>query len=164
MRTFSNSALATLFAAQSSEVFLLLIEIEHSSFGVLRYVQNTENTTSGGNEYTALAELVFTLPADQEGDMPQVDLTMPDIMQEIRPKLRNVPNGKPDARAGMILASAPDDLEIDWMNFRVYDMDYDLEMVKLTLAFEDLMNEQFPGHSFTPGEDPGIFGTSGGVS
>ena len=57
----------------------------------------------------------------------------------------------------VVMASSPDTVEAGPFNMTLVAAEYDALTVAGELAFEDVLNEPFPGHSYIPSEYPGLF-------
>ena len=57
----------------------------------------------------------------------------------------------------VVLAASPDTVEAGPFNMTLVSAEYDAFVVTGELAFEDVLNEPFPGHSYIPSEYPGLF-------
>jgi hypothetical protein len=57
----------------------------------------------------------------------------------------------------VVMASSPDIVEAGPFNMALVTAEYDALTVNGELAFEDVLNEPFPGHAYVPGDYPGLF-------
>jgi hypothetical protein len=57
----------------------------------------------------------------------------------------------------VVLASSPDTVEAGPFTMTLVAAEYDALVVTGELAFEDVLNEPFPGHGYIPSEYPGLF-------
>ena len=155
-RTLSTAIKTELYKQQTGESFLFLLEIDHDDLDTpLRFVNNTENVTSNSDVYTAFPFEV-SLPSDREDQLPSVTLTIDNIDRTIVETVREL-TGPPTVDVSVIMASDPDTVEAGPYSFTIKDANYTAEVVTFTLTFEDILNEAFPGDSFTPNYFPALF-------
>jgi hypothetical protein len=57
----------------------------------------------------------------------------------------------------LVLASDPDAVEVGPFSYDVKSVNYNVQYVTMNLEFRDVMNDEFPGLSFTPENTPGLF-------
>lgn len=152
-RTLSANARAALYAAASDEVWLQLITIEHASIGTpIRLVNNTEDIVSGGETFTAFA-FELLLPAT---DAMQVELVVDNVTRELITEVRSIDTPL-DITLEIVLASDPDTVEAGPFVFQSRAVEYDVQRLRLTLAYEPLLQEPFPAGEYTPLDYPGLF-------
>lgn len=141
---------------QTGEAFLLLLEINHDDLDTpLRFVNNTEDVTSNSDVYTAFP-FEISLPSDREDQLPTVTLAIDNIDRTLVSTIRDI-TSPPTASVSVIMASDPDTIEAGPYDFTIKDASYTAEVVTSSLAFEDILNEAFPGDSFTPNHFTSLF-------
>ncbi|CAB4122395.1 Domain of unknown function DUF1833 [uncultured Caudovirales phage] len=155
MRTLSSRALASAFAPQSSEVWLLLLTIEHSTLSQpLRFVNNYESVTSQGNVYVAFPFEV-ELP-NQDGDSAgEAKLRIDNIDRSIVNVIRSI-SSPPSITFQIVLASQPNVVEATFSGLVLRGVSYDALSVSGLLKFEDIMAEPV-SIQMTPQRFPGMF-------
>jgi hypothetical protein len=155
-RTLSAPALAALNAPQTDKVFLALLTITHANLAQpVRVVNDMVNVTSRGNEYIGLP-FQIDLPSEVEEELPRVRLTIDNVDRLLVEAVRTL-TSPPTITLEVILASSPDTVEAGPLPFALRNAEYDSLVVTGELAFEDVLNEGFPAHSFTPNLFAGIF-------
>lgn len=158
-RSLSATVKSAIYAHNTAEVFLFLLDISHADLSpTLRLVNNTVNVTSGGNTYTAFP-FQIALPDDSEEGAPIVQVVFGDVDQTIIPKLR-VLKTAPDVTLKVVLNSDLNTSIIPSMTFKLREFSYDAESVTAGLAFDYILDEIVPGYSFTPNTHPALFRTS----
>ena len=56
-----------------------------------------------------------------------------------------------------VLASAPDDVEMNWPALDMSNLTYDAMTLQFDLTMDALVTEPFPSGSFSPASFPGLF-------
>ena len=155
-RSVSTAFKTAVYKQQTGEAPMFLLEIDHADLAVpLRFVNNTEDVTSDSNVYTAFP-FEISLPSDREDQLPTVVLAIDNIDRTLVETIRNI-SSPPTASVSVIMASDPDTIEAGPYEFTIKDASYTAEVVTSTLAFEDILNEAFPGDSFTPNHFVALF-------
>lgn len=155
-RTLSQAARQAINAQETEQVFLLLLTIDHDDLAEpIRVVNNTQDITSRGDPYVAYP-FEIALPGEDPESVARVTLRIDNVDRQIVQSLRQVQ--APLAVAlEVVLASSPDTVEAGPFNMTLVAAEYDALVVTGELAFEDVLNEPFPGHSYIPSEYPGLF-------
>lgn len=165
-RTLSLTLRAAMFAEETGEVPVCLITIAHASLAEpLRFSTDpTERlsvdplrygTTSRGEVYDFLPVAV-RLPDDRDEAPPALSLVLDNIDRETIALLRSTVDPA-EVTVEVVLASAPDDVEISFPAFDLTEADYAAQTVTLTVAIDALQTEPFPSGSFTPAQFSGLF-------
>ena len=157
-RSVSATFQAAVNAQETSEVFLVLLEIYHADIGpptTLYFVNNYEDVVSNGNTYTGFP-FGINLPADIDDRLPEVQLSIDNIDRSIISEIRGL-SGPPTITLKVILASTPNTIEAGPFDLTLRRVDYDAYTITGTLEVEDILNEPYPGDAFTPQNFPGLF-------
>jgi hypothetical protein len=161
----SAPALAGVLAQETGEAYLLLLTITHASLATpIRVVNDHANLVSRGATYVAYP-FEIDLPDDAPGEAPRVRLRIDNIgvPDSADPLARRVSDyiraiDSPfTAALEVVLASTPDLVEAGPFTLTAQRAEYDAQIVSAELAFEDVLNEPYPGDSFTPASHPGLF-------
>ena len=156
-RSLSSTAKGAIFAANTTEVALAILEIEHSDISTIRVVNNTEDVTSNGDVYTAFP-FYIELPDDDEEQLARVTLQIDNVDRTIVTAVRSMSNSEQaTVTLSIILASDPDTVEAGPFEFKLKNVNYDAFSVYGELAYEDILNERFPKDSMTPQTCTGMF-------
>ncbi|WP_100962635.1 DUF1833 family protein [Bosea sp. FBZP-16] len=166
MRTLSLTMREALNTEHSGEVPVFLLRITHALLEepILISTDPTERleespltygTRSRGQSYIFLP-MNFALPDETDGGVPAMRLTIDNVGRELINLLRSTSTPALVAME-LVLASAPDAVEIAMPQFELVSADYDAEQVTLTLALNGLATEPFPYGSFSPATFPGLF-------
>lgn len=157
-RPLSTVAKAAIFAQQTGEVFLVLLDLEHPNFSsTIRVCNNDLAIVSRGYTYVPFP-FEISLPDETEDSPPRVSLKIDNVDRRVVTEIRSVVSGSPvTVRLFVVVASSPDTVEAGPFEFSLRDVQYDATKVEGTLLFEDVLNESFPSESFTPARFPGLF-------
>lgn len=162
MRSTSATFRAAVSAQQTDAAFLVCMSIYHTSIGpptTLYFVNSQVNITSNGIEHTAFP-FGISLPGDFDDELPQVQIAIDMIDQSIIAELRGIV-GPPLINIWVVLA--PDDtlvynsVEAGPYELALRHIDYDKMIITGDLQSEDLLNEPYPGHFYTPQTAPGLW-------
>jgi len=155
MRNLSNNLLSQLYFQESDDPFLMLVTLTHSSFGVLYFVNNMEQITSRGNVYLPFP-MKMTLPTDDGESLREVTMEFDNVSLELIEEMRTVTDYI-DVTIEMVLASAPDDVEIELGELKIKDVSYNQSEVRARLFMDDFLNTEMTGEKYTPSNFPDIF-------
>ena len=148
-RSVSATFLEKVFAQETSEVFLCILEIDHDDLDApIRVVNNTENITSGGYEYIGFP-FELSMPADVEDQIPSVSLSIDNVDRTIVQAIRTI-SSPPTVYLSVILASDPDTVERAPIELTLREAEYDQLVVTGSLEPHDVLTEPFPQSCFTP--------------
>jgi len=144
-------------AQETGEVFLFLIDLSHPDLVTMRFVNNQVDVISGGNTYMAFP-FELTIPDDREDEITRVQLAIDNIDRRVVEAIRSI-----DTPAlftlRVIRATEPDVAVAGPYTCTLRNVSYNALTVTGDLSpFEDMMNEPFPQHAFTPATAPGLFG------
>ena len=165
-RDLSSGFLAAIFAQETDEVPICLLTITHQDLSSPIYLCSnpTERisddpliyaTNSRGNQYLFLP-FDFTMPDDRYDSAPTVNLVIDNIDRTLIGLLRSI-SSPASITVEIILASSPDQVEISLPGLQLGNAKMEEHSVTIDLIADPLVNEPFPGGSFTPGAFPGLF-------
>ena len=155
MRTLGATLLEAMFAPETDECPLVLLDIYDGATHT-RVVNNGADLVSNGDTYAA-CPFSIQLPAEAEERQPQVQLVIDNVDRLLVEMMREA-TARPTVTMSIVLASAPDTVEIGPLEFTVLQSDYDAQAMQVTLAFESILEETFPAHRMSPATFPGIHG------
>jgi hypothetical protein len=155
-RTVSGLTRQALYAAETGEVFLILLTISHPQLvAPIRVTSDGVDTSSRGNSFIAFPfELV--LPDDQESKSPRARLIIDNIDRQIVSAVRSL-TSSPNILIEIVRAAAPEVVEAQFIDFKLVNISYDSHVVQGDLTLEDFTAEPFPAGSFSPNLFPGLF-------
>ena len=150
----TSDAYSAMFAPQTDEVYLFLAAIEYSG-GTLYIVNNSENVTSNGQEYTAYPFEVR--PPDEGGSgSSRARMTVCNVDRELVPFIRTQ-KGLPTLTLSVILASDPDSIQWGPMTFLGTDISYNADTVTIQWDTDRFAREPYPGDRISALTFPGLF-------
>lgn len=155
MRSLSNNLLAQIYNQNSDDPLLMLVTLSHDSFSPIYLVNNRENITSRGNEYTAFP-LEIKLPTDDGQTAQKAQIQFDNISLELIDEIRTVTNAI-DCQIEVILASDPDTVEISYDEFKIQNVSYNDTTITADLVLDDFLNTEISSERYTPSIYPGLF-------
>lgn len=154
-RTLSSRAIASQNALQTDEVWLVLLTIAHPSLTTpIRVVNNNEAITSRGNSFVAFP-FEIVLPSQDPENVPKATLRIDNVDRSVVNTVRSITSA-PTITLEVVLASAPDTVEISFTNLILKDVKYDANTVEGDLYFENIFTEPVT-LTMTPNRFPGLF-------
>ena len=164
-RALSNNAKQAIYAQETSEVFILLVTINHSSFTTpIRLASDSfellpsagvRGVVSRGDEYIYLP-FTINLPIQDDTGIARASISVDNISREIVAAVRSASSSL-SITIEIVLASDVDTPEVTVADFALERVTYDAFTVsgEITVEYFDL--EPFPSRRFTPSDFPGIF-------
>ena len=155
-REISNTARAAINAPETSEVFLVILEISHTSLPApIRAVNNWQDITSNGDLYTATA-FNFIPPAQEDGVISNSQLVIDNVDRAIVEAVRTI-TSPADVTASIILADTPDVIEAGPWEFKLRDVTYTRETVSGALVYLNYMRDNIGTIKYKNIHFPGLF-------
>lgn len=168
LASLSSNAIATLFAQESTNPVITLLTFSGTGIATpvrlcdqfLTRISETDSEvmyglTSNGNSFYYLP-FNISLPTEEFAAAPRCVLTLQDVTRYLTTTIRNISN-PPSVQIDIILASAPNTVEITFGAFSMTNIRYNANTITADLVIESLEIEPFPAHSFTPNYFPGLF-------
>ena len=154
--TLSSTAIASMFAQETDEVYIMLLTISHERLSTpLRVCSDSADITSRGNLFVAYP-FEFLLPSDEEGSPPVSSIAIDNVDRDIVDSLRQI-----DSPASFLIEiirfDEPNTVEISWDDFQLRKVNGDLFQVTGELSIEDIILEPYPYEAFTPAKFRGLF-------
>ena len=146
-RGLSSAAKAELYAAQCGGIWLVLLTISHTSITTLRYVNDRQSVTSGGDVYSPAA-FSASLPADRD-EAPRALITLDNVDQAAVAALRSI-TSPATITIEVIRRSAPDTILVSYPDLRLTGARITASTIELELAADAVVDEGYPGTDFTP--------------
>jgi len=141
--------------SQESNLPLVLIEIDHDDLASsIAVVNNKQNVTSNGTEYTAYP-FEITLPDSNEDAPPKAKLRIDNVSREIGQSIRLI-SSPLDVTIKVIRQATPDAVEMEFSGMKLRRVTYDALSVSGDLEFEDLTREPYPAFTFSPSPYRGV--------
>jgi len=159
--TMSSAAVAASLAQETGEAWITLLSIAHPDLatmpeigGTIRFAHHPVDIVSRGATYRA-AYFEVSLPDDAE-EVPRVTLRVENVDRLIADALRAIASA-PTVTLEVVLGSTPDVIEAGPYELTLRRVDVDAVFVEGELVYDDMLNEPYPGDSFTPDKYPGLF-------
>lgn len=163
----SNTFRDAAYAQETDEVFVVLVTLSSDELTesirissdptqlIPALGQDIYGTVSNGQNFIFLPFDIW-LPRDDKSGTVSAKMSIENVDMRIIETARSVT--KPvNVRMQCVLASSPNMIEIEFDNFQLSNIKYDVMTVEgdLTLNYWGL--EPFPSHRFTPSNFPGLF-------
>lgn len=164
--TISFTQRAAAHAEVSGEIEVVLLTITHPDLAApIRLSSDpTEKlsldplgygTISGGHQYDFVL-MSAVLPDDIEGNPAAASFLFENVDADMAAVLRSI--GSPASiNIKLVLASAPDTIEIEYNELQAIKGSYDASQVTIDVSRASLSNEQWPAHSMTQRRFPGLY-------
>lgn len=147
---------ASLYAAQTDEIWLQLLTIEHADLATpIRLVNNTEDIVSDGQTFTAWS-FPAILPAQNDGELPTVELALDNVTREFTATVRSLSTPFTITKE-IIRASDPDTIEAGPYVYESRTARITDRTLRIEVGTESIMNEPFPEATYTPTTNPALF-------
>lgn len=152
----SNTFIQASNAVETGEVFLSLLEFTHPDLpDALYFVDNTVAIVSNGITYNPYPFRI-TLPEDNEGVLPSVDLTIDNVDQTLIEAIRGF-NNPPIVTLKIILASNPDTIEIQLDNLKLRNVKFDVFTISGKMVMDSPLGRKFPSGTYNPKQYLALF-------
>lgn len=151
-------------ALTTDEAWIELLEISHPDLSEpIRVARNHTNIVHGGNTYVAFP-FTLALPDDDSKQRPVARLTIPDFgefddngeTKTVIDILRAMTTPA-TVKVLVVLGSDPEKIELEFDELTLREARGNGSDIEVDLYLEDVMNEPYPGDSFTPASHPGLF-------
>lgn len=156
MRPLTPEAAQAILARETSEAFLALMQISGPGLTTMRVVNNVEAITRNGQVYQPWA-FDGQPPDDSSQQSPTVTLRVDNIDRTVTDLLRSYAS-VPTCELVWVMASQPNQAVYGPFNFVIQSATANEMTIDLQLGYEeDILNQAFPGSTYTPTSSPGIF-------
>lgn len=158
MRSLSMLAISAIYAANTAEIFVHLLEISHPDVPTMRYVNQHYALQHLGNTFEPRGFIAY-LPPEGSGIIPRVNIAIDNTDLEISDNLRKAAaTVVPTVIHKVVLKSQPDSIECGPFKYKLKEPTYDRGIGMLPLSYEDFLNLSFPALEFRPDTHPALFG------
>lgn len=151
----SAAVRAQLYAAQTDVALFHLLTIEHDDITAVRLVDNLTDITSRGDVYTAFP-FSATLPADSDGEVPQVDIVCDAVDRSLIILARSIETPA-TVTIEVVSTEDLDVVEAGPYTFDLVGIQYNAREIRFSLAYEPLTTEPYPAGIFSPTDFPLLF-------
>ena len=155
MRELSNQLLTQLYKQESEDPFLMLLTLTHDDFAPIYLVNNTEPIVSRGKSFIPFP-VKITLPADDGETQREVAIEFDNASAALIAALRSVITPI-EVTIEMILASAPDRVEIEIGELKIKNITYNKTSIQGRLFMDDFLNTEMTSEKYSPTNFPGLF-------
>jgi hypothetical protein len=155
MRSTSLTFRQAINAQETEQVFIILVEISGTGMDTIRVCSGGESISSNGNDYIYYP-FSLDLPSDEAEDVPQAKMTIDNVDQSLIEAIRTLARA-PSVRIMVVLASDPNQVEVDFSDFIFTDITYDALTISGTISVENFMSEPFPGDYIVPSNFISLF-------
>lgn len=133
----------------------MLVTLSDPSFADIRLARNTVNIVSRGQTYLAFP-MEIRLPADDGERARDVVIEFDNVSLELIDEIRTVtrPIG---VKIEMVLASAPDVLQLSYEDLKIRNISYNQQKVIATLFMDSFLNVALGSEVYAPQNYPGLF-------
>lgn len=148
-RNLSSRARTAALSLESSEAWLVLLEIHHPTITTpFRVVRNTEAVTSKGVKYYAYP-FDIVLGEDDGEHLPEVSLTIDNVDRALVETIRTLAES-PTVILKLVLASQPDVVELEITGLVLREVEYDAYAITGRLYADDILSMRHPADLITP--------------
>lgn len=165
-RTLSLNARQAMFSQETDEVPILLLTITHpTTADIIRLSTDpTTRISSAPLVYGTVSRsktflyvgMQATLPDEKDKAPPMAQFRVSNVDRSIIPLIRSI-YSPAQVLMELVLASALDDVEVEYPVLEIVSVDYAADVITFTLAMDALTSERFPGGSFDPAGFGGLF-------
>ena len=156
MSRISPDATAAVSAPETEQVFLHLLTIETSGGAVLRFVDNNQNITSRGNEFTA-AGFTLILPEQTDNAPRPCRLAIDNTDLAIFQTIKQAAGQEVTVTVCVIMASKPDAYERGPLKYRLRNVKATKETIEGEVYDFYLTDRKFPKDTYAPEDFEGLF-------
>jgi hypothetical protein len=157
MRTLTNAIRQSIFAAQTGEAFLVLLELDHASLAApIRVTSDAVPTVRGADTFLPFPFEV-TIPDEPEGTPPSAELKIDNVDRSILEAIEGLDGNALDVTIVVVPASAPNTTAAGPIVLSLVNIRANALTVEGSLAFEPVLFQSFPATLFGPSLFPGLF-------
>lgn len=154
--TLSSTAVSSLFAQETDEVYIILLTISHEQLTPsIRVGSDVVNTISRGETFVSYP-FEIQLPSDEEDAPPKAQLAIDNVSPEIAKNLRSI-TSPASFLIEVVRFSEPDVVEVSYDNFQLRNIKGDVLQITGELTIEDVTLEPYPYDTFTPANFRGLY-------
>lgn len=157
MRAITHACRRALYASQTGEVLLVLLELSHPQMATpIRVTSDGVDTVVAGVVYQHFPFRV-TWPDDTDDTPPRAELAIDAVDRSIVRSVRQLSGSPIQVSMRVVMASDPTVVEAGPCVFDMRDVEYSAFEVSGKLEYADVANEDFPLPKFDPSTTPGLF-------
>ena len=156
MSRISQDATAAVLAPETEKVFLHLLTIETSGGAVLRFVDNTQNIISKGNEYFATGFTII-LPEQTDNAPRPCRLAIDNTDLIIFQTIKQAAGQTVSITIAVIMADTPDVYERGPLKYLLRNVRANKETIEGEVYDFYLIDRKFPKDTYSPEDFEGLF-------
>lgn len=154
-QALSAAAVASLTSENTSEVWIVLLTIDHPSLAApIRVANDNVDCQSNGFNYIGLP-FSIELPGEDAEEPGIATLEIPNVDRDIVAAGRSIV-GPATCSIQVVLGSSPDYVEVSFYGLSLREMDWDTSIVRGRMRFETIVTEPCT-YTITPERFPGLF-------
>jgi len=158
-RTVSEAAVRAMFDQETTEAFLVKLEIDHSTWGTpYRFINDRADHTDGSSVEWIGYPFKIRLPDDRDDEAPIAELSIDNVDRQIVQAVREI-QSPPSITLWVVLGSDIDDVVAGPYEFSLNSVKWDSLVVSGSLEYEPILNIRYPQDRFTYLTTPGLFKT-----
>jgi hypothetical protein len=155
LNNLSSNLLAQIFGQSSSDPFLMLVTISHSTFPTIYLANNTVDIVSRGITFSAFPMQV-TLPSDDGETTREVRLELDNVSLALIEEFRKITT-PPDVKVEMLLASDPNTIQLSIEELKLRNISYNKSRISARLFMDSFLNVEMTSEKYDPAIFPGLF-------
>lgn len=148
MRNFNDAELREIFAEETGEIFLCLLEIDDPTLVDKIYaVNDTQDIISNYIKYTAFPFEV-TLPISDGESAGILQFSISNVSVKLIELVRKM-RDPVTVRMKVILASEPDDVKVDLRYMQLKSITADAQLLTFSVSGPAFLSDTFPSHTYS---------------
>jgi len=158
-----------MFDQETDELPVMLLTISHPDLSttwrlssdnkdLLDAEDQLRGTISRGQSFYFFP-MDVSLPEEGEDASNVIQITLDNVTREVTPLLKSTVTPA-SVTIEIVLASAPDDVELEFPDFELVSADVDAGSVVLSLTVDTMASEPFPADNFTPSSFGGLWAST----
>lgn len=154
-RTLSTIAYQALNAADTGEVFHVLLTVANSDGPPIRMTDNSEDVVSRSNTFISYP-FGLELPSDESGTISEAKLSIDNVSRVLVDEIRSLVEPLV-LTIEVVTASTPDTVEYSAIDYTLKNVTYDALTISGTLSQENYVTEIYPKDILSAANFPGLF-------
>jgi hypothetical protein len=170
VRTISATFRAVGHASERNDVPVLLLTLEHAQLATPIRISSDPTERVAWDDYDVHYGTVsrgetfvfypfsLALPTDEEDGAPRTQITLDNVSRELTEAIEGLdPRSPVSVTLEVVLASAPDTVEVSYPDFQLMNANYDAWTITGEITMDVLFGEPVPCHTIIPSWFPGVF-------
>jgi len=156
MRELSDQAIREIFAEETGEVFLTLLEIDDPSLNEVIYaVNNTVDVIHNFNVYKAFP-FEITLPTSDGETLPVMRIRISNVSVALVELIRKM-RDPITITIKVVMASSPNDIKIKVEHMRLRNASINMQTIEFSVMEPNFLSSSWPAHTYNQGQYRGVF-------